>query len=129
LAVCQPNDILLSSFGAAVADRISAFLFPGPSSDSKRISVVGERFSFVARTGRWVGGRAGRQTGRQAGRLLLFLVPSFLSSLLSLVAPCWQAAGKRGRARLLPLLAEMLGHPNRPLPARPNSKKGDEFDA
>jgi hypothetical protein len=47
LAVCLPNDILLSSFGAAVADRISAFLFPVPSSDTKRISVVGERFSFL----------------------------------------------------------------------------------
>jgi hypothetical protein len=47
LAVCQPNDILLSSFGAAVGDRISAFLFPAPSSDTKRISVVGERFSLI----------------------------------------------------------------------------------
>jgi hypothetical protein len=46
LAVCQPNDILLSSFGAAVADIILAFLFPAPSSDTKRISVVGEQFSF-----------------------------------------------------------------------------------
>jgi hypothetical protein len=48
LAVSQPNDILLSSFVAAVADRISAFLFPAPSSDTKRISVVGERFSLSA---------------------------------------------------------------------------------
>jgi hypothetical protein len=47
LAVCHPNDILLSSFGAAVADRISALLFPATSSDTKRISVVGERFSLT----------------------------------------------------------------------------------
>jgi hypothetical protein len=46
VAVYLPNDILLSSFGAAVADRISDFLFPVPSSDTKRISVVGERFSL-----------------------------------------------------------------------------------
>jgi hypothetical protein len=47
LAVRQPKDILLSSFGAAVADRISAFLFAAPSSDTNRISVVDERISFL----------------------------------------------------------------------------------
>jgi hypothetical protein len=45
IAVCQPSNILLSFYGAAVADRISAVLFPTPSSDRNRISVVDERIS------------------------------------------------------------------------------------
>jgi hypothetical protein len=46
IAVCQPSDIVLYSFGAAVADRISAFLFPTPFSGIYPRSLVDERFSF-----------------------------------------------------------------------------------